>query len=40
MNKDIKMVALVAAGVMLAGLVMSFGRSYPLIGDAHNGFDS
>ena len=41
MKGDIKTVALVAAGVMLAGFVMSqFRGSVDLIAQAHNGFDS
>ncbi|MEQ8585933.1 MAG: hypothetical protein RLO01_01875 [Thalassobaculaceae bacterium] len=39
MKGNLKSVALVAAGVMLAGLVMYYGRDLPVIGDARNGYD-
>lgn len=41
MKGDIKTVALVAAGVLVAGFVMSqFRGSVPLLAQAHDGFDS
>lgn len=40
MNKDIKTVGLVAAGVIVAALVIQYGRgSVPLLQQAHEGFD-
>ena len=39
MSKDFKMVGLVAAGVVLAGLIMYYGQDLPVVGDARNGFD-
>ena len=40
MKGDLKTVALVAAGVLVAGLVMKNFRDIQLIDDAHNGYDS
>ena len=37
---DFVMVGIVAAGVLVAGLIMSNFRDIKLIDDAHNGFDS
>lgn len=40
MQKNLMMVGLVAAGVIVAGLVMQYGRgSIPLLRQAHDGFD-
>lgn len=35
-----KNLAITAGGVLLAGFIMKMGKSLPLIGDAHAGFDS
>lgn len=35
-----KNVAVVAVGVILAGLAMYYGRNLPLLSDARDGFDS
>jgi hypothetical protein len=39
MKANLKGVAWTAIGVMVAGLVMYYGRDLPVIGDARNGFD-
>ncbi|MDF1846191.1 MAG: hypothetical protein P1U69_03225 [Parvibaculaceae bacterium] len=40
MDKFAKAALPVVAGVVIAGLLMNYGRDLPLIGDAHAGFDS
>lgn len=42
MKKYLVPVALGAAGVLVAGLAMHYGRQFniPLIAEAHDGFDS
>lgn len=40
MNSFAKSALPVVAGVIVAGLIMHYGRNLPLIGDAHSGFDS
>lgn len=39
MNGDVRTVVLVAVGVILAGLAMRYGRDFPILSDAVNGFD-
>lgn len=39
MKGAVKPVLICAVGVMVAGLVMYYGRDLPVIGDARNGFD-
>lgn len=37
--KDLKFLALVAGGVLIAGWIMNFGRDVGLLDAAHEGFD-
>lgn len=39
MKGDVKAVAIVIVGVVLAGYLMHLGKDLPLIGDARRGFD-
>lgn len=39
MKADFKMVLLCAAGVLVAGLILNYGRDVKLLNDSHQGFD-
>lgn len=36
---DLKMVGLVAAGVILAGMILYWGKDIEILNSAHKGFD-
>ncbi|HEV7283955.1 MAG TPA: hypothetical protein VGN75_03785 [Kaistia sp.] len=36
---DFKTIALCAAGVIVAGLILSYGRDIDILNQAHDGFD-
>lgn len=38
-NASLKTVVLSAAGVVLAGLILNYGRDISFLKDAHDGFD-
>lgn len=38
MKDGVKAVAIVLVGVILAGLVLQYGKTLPVISDARNGF--
>jgi hypothetical protein len=38
-TQDLKTIALVAVGVIVAGMILNYGRDIKLLEDAHDGFD-